>query len=364
MAPTKYRLTVAFIYDGRADYSTHGYSLNECAELDDDPTIHGITAAFEHLRYRVVLVPGVKALVKHLAADEHKNWDVVFNYSHGLHATSRESQVAALLEEYRIPFTFSDAATLALCSDKAKTKMVLDHYRLPTSPYIVVPRFGNSFDYSEVDKQLSYPLIVKPTSSSSCYGITCANKILGPQALQHEVEKLRPQFMDQEILLENFLSGREFTVALAGTGDDARVLGVSETVWNLHMLRGKDMMPVDFATTQFRRSGGGGKGFFHKHVSLSNPLAEKVAMLGLKAYRALGCRDGARVDIRLTSEEQGSVPCVIEVDPIFGLCPNRSRYNSIAKNNGIEYHELIQMFLDAAMQRHGAMDVTRSESKD
>ena len=95
-------------------------------------------------------------------------------------------------------------------------------------------------------------------------------------------------------------------------------------------------------------------------------------MLGLTAYRALGCRDGARVDIGLTSEEQGSVPCVIEVrprrqshfrcyvltliqvDPIFGLCPNRSRYNSIAKNNGVEYHELIQMFLDA-IQRHGAM---------
>ncbi|RSL80312.1 hypothetical protein CEP51_006699, partial [Fusarium floridanum] len=244
--------------------------------------------------------------------------------------------------------------------DKAKTKMVLDYYQIPTSAFIVVPRLGNYFNYCPVSQQLSYPLIVKPTSSSSCHGITCANKILGPEALEHEVEKVRSQFMDQEILLESFLSGREFTVAVAGTGEDARVLGVSESVWGRH-IRGKDKMPIDFASTQFRMVGGAGKGFHFEQVPMSDPLVMRVAMLGLDAYRVLGCRDGARVDIRLTSEEQGSVPCVIEVDPIFGLCPNRSRYNSIAENNGIKYHELIEIFICDAMERHKKMDVARPE---
>lgn len=191
--------------------------------------------------------------------------------------------------------------------------MVLDHYKIPTSPYIVVPKFGDdSLDYSEVNK-LSYPLFVKPTSCSQCNGITCANKILKPKDLQHEVEKLRSQFKDQEILIENFLGGREFTLAIFGTSEDADVLGISELIWDPHTLRTKDRIPVDFSTALSRMERSVSKAFTLKELPLSDPLWEEVAELGLKAYTALGCQDGGRVDIRLTSEEQGSIPCVIEV---------------------------------------------------
>jgi D-alanine-D-alanine ligase-like ATP-grasp enzyme len=191
--------------------------------------------------------------------------------------------------------------------------MVLDHYKIPTSPYIVVPKFGDDpLDYSEVRK-LSYPLFVKPTSCSQCNGITCANKILKPKDLQHEVEKLRSQFKDQEILIENFLGGREFTLAISGTGEDADVLGISELIWDPHTLRAKDMILVDFSTELSRMERSVSKGFTLEDLPLSDPLWEEVAELGLKAYTTLGCRDGGRVDIRLTSEEQGSHSCVIEV---------------------------------------------------
>ncbi|RSL91424.1 hypothetical protein CEP52_014278 [Fusarium oligoseptatum] len=350
-------LTVAFIYDRKVEHIAHGESLHEYADLADDVTIGGITEALERLGHRVVHVPGIKALVKDLAAHKHKHWDVVFNYSKGSHGTARETQVPALLEEYQIPFTFSDAETLTICGDKAKTKMVLDHYQIPTSQYVVVPKYGDdSFDYTEVHKKLSYPLFVKPTSSSQCNGITAANKIVQEQDPQHEVEKLRSQFKDQEILIENFLGGREFTVAISGTGEFADVIGISELVWDTHLLRGRDKIHIDFTTELSRRERCVNKGFTLENVPSSDPLWGEVVELGLKAYTALGCRDGGRVDIRLTSEEQGSAPCVIEVDPIFGMRPDRSRYALIAKSNEVAYHDLIQEFLDSAIQRHESME--------
>ncbi|KAI8712463.1 ATP-grasp domain-containing protein [Fusarium sp. LHS14.1] len=352
MRTREWPLTVAFIYDRKVEHIAHTESPDEYSDLADDVTIGGITEALERLGHRVVHVPGLKALIKDIAANKHKNWDVVFNYSKGSHGTARESQVPAILEEYQIPFTFSDAETLAICSDKGKTKMVLSHYKVRTSPYIVVPKFDhNPLDYSEV-KKLTYPLFVKPTSCSQCHGITCSNKILKPKDLEHEVDKLRSQLKDQEILIENFLGGREFTLAIAGTGESADVVGIAELVWNPHTLRRKDMIPVDFSTELARMARSRTKGFSLEDAPSSDPLWEELADLGLRAYTALGCRDGGRVDIRLTSEEQGSAPCVIEVDPIFGMRPDRSRYAFIAKSNGVEYPEMIQNFLDSAIRTY------------
>ncbi|KAM0425937.1 hypothetical protein ACHAPT_008876 [Fusarium lateritium] len=346
-------LTVAFIYDPKTRYIDLGYAEHECADLADDVTIDGVSAALERLGHRVVHVPGIKALVKHLATEEHKAWDVVFNYSEGMFGTARESQVPALLEAYQIPFTFSDAATLALCIDKGKTKMLLDHYKLPTCPYAVVPRFGDPFDYGQVDKRLSYPLFAKPISASTSNGITSANKILQEQDLKPTVEKLRSQFRDQEILLENFLNGREFTVAILGTGEDAKVLGVSEVTWYNPEGRETDEEVVDFATKFSKVGRGKGKDMGHKHAPLSDPLVKEVAKVGLRAYKALKCRDGGRVDIRLSSEEQGSAPDIIEANPIFGIRPDYSLFTWIARDNGVEYDELIGKILASALQRRG-----------
>jgi hypothetical protein len=118
-------LNVAFIYDPKDYYQSLGFSDSECADLADDVTIRGIASALEDLGHRVVHVPGIDYLVKHLAAEHHKHWDLVFNYSEGVFGSARESQVPALLEAYQIPFTFSDAATLALGIDKGKTKVSL-----------------------------------------------------------------------------------------------------------------------------------------------------------------------------------------------------------------------------------------------
>jgi D-alanine-D-alanine ligase-like ATP-grasp enzyme len=116
-------LTVAFIYDPKALYLERGYSETDCADLADEVTINAVSNALHKLGNNVVHVPGIKPLVGHLAAGEQKNWDLVFNFSEGVRGSARESQVPALLEAYGVLYTFSDAATLSMCIDKAKTKV-------------------------------------------------------------------------------------------------------------------------------------------------------------------------------------------------------------------------------------------------
>jgi D-alanine-D-alanine ligase len=116
-------LNVAFVYDPKAQYLEHGYSESECADLADEVTINSVVNALHKLGHRVVHVPGIKHLTAHLTAGEEKDWDLVFNFSEGIRGSARESQVPALLEAYDVPYTFSDAATLSICTDKAKTKV-------------------------------------------------------------------------------------------------------------------------------------------------------------------------------------------------------------------------------------------------
>jgi len=119
--PTMKHLKIAFTYDSSSDWIARGYSPGQCAEFQDDQTIEDIAASLRKLG-GVEMVGGIKSLAKRLVSSQH-DWDLVFNFCEGYGTLGREAQVPALLEAWDIPFTFSDSATLALCLDKAKTKV-------------------------------------------------------------------------------------------------------------------------------------------------------------------------------------------------------------------------------------------------
>ncbi|KAL2797042.1 hypothetical protein BJX66DRAFT_298647 [Aspergillus keveii] len=360
-------LTVAFIYDPKAPYLERGYSETDCADLADEVTINAVSNALHKLGHNVVHVPGIKPLVGHLAAGEQKNWDLVFNFSEGVRGSARESQVPALLETYGILYTFSDAATLSMCIDKAKTKMLLEHYHIPTSPFALVPRYGLEANYTSLMEGISFPLFAKPVAASTSNGILPSNKITRPEDLEKTVENLRAQFKSQEIMLEEFLDGTEYTVAILGPNDAPRVLGALEVTWynpeggnangDGHGKGGGDKNDsVDFATCFSKVGRGPGQDIGTVHADMSDPLVKKIADVAVSTYRVLGCRDGARVDIRLSSQKNGGVPNVIEVNPLFGLRDDVSLFTVIARNNGMEYHELIAEIIDSARQRRNVED--------
>lgn len=116
-------IRIALVAERRSDYLNNGYSEDECAALPHNGEVEKVLAALQSLNHRVTLLLGIHSLVQQLVTGKHRDWDLVFNMSQGFYGNSREFQVPALLEAYQIPFTFSDASTMALCQNKLHTKV-------------------------------------------------------------------------------------------------------------------------------------------------------------------------------------------------------------------------------------------------
>jgi D-alanine-D-alanine ligase len=116
-------LKIAFTYDCRSDWMARGFAPEQCTEFESQETIDRIAATLA-TKGVVEKIGGLKSLTKRLVSSD-ANWDIVFNMCEGYGMLGREAQVPAILEGWGIPFTFSDSATLALCIDKAKTKVNL-----------------------------------------------------------------------------------------------------------------------------------------------------------------------------------------------------------------------------------------------
>jgi D-alanine-D-alanine ligase len=143
----------------------------------------------------------------------------------------------------------------------------------------------------------------------------------------------------QPALVEQYLPGREFTVGIVGNGDDARVLGVCEILLrekaeaNVYSLHNKELCE-DLVI----------------YAPATDPEALLAGSRALDAYRALECRDTARIDFR--SDANGE-PYFLEANPLAGLNPWHSDLPILAAQNGIEFTALIGMILDAGLARYG-----------
>lgn len=116
-------LAIAFTYDSKADCLSRGWTQEQASAYSSTVLIESISESLTRLGHRVIDVSHVQNLACCLVAGEAKGWDLVFNISEGVFGRAKEIQIPALLEAYRVPYTFSDPACLALAADKAKTKV-------------------------------------------------------------------------------------------------------------------------------------------------------------------------------------------------------------------------------------------------
>jgi len=115
---------IGICYDLKNDYVAQGVPAELVEGFETDTTIQAIAEALDKAGYAVLPIGDIRQLVRMLVENKGNiGVDLVFNIHSGLYGLARESQVPALLEAYRIPFALSDAATLAWCMDKAKTKV-------------------------------------------------------------------------------------------------------------------------------------------------------------------------------------------------------------------------------------------------
>jgi D-alanine-D-alanine ligase len=325
-------MKVGLTYDLRDDYLKEGYSYEETAEFDRADTIDALAEAVSSLGHEVDRIGNVRHLVARLASGH--TWDLVFNIAEGMYGSGREALVPALLDAYRIPYTFSDPLVLALTLDKGMTKTVLRDAGLKTADFALIK------EVSEVEMvNLPYPLFAKPVAEGTGKGITDASKVTSPEGLHAVCERLLEEFR-QPVLVETYLPGREFTAGVVGTGPDARVVGVMEVLFQ-DRHDGETIYSFN------------NKAHYEEMIVYSIPEAgiiEACSELALASWRVLGCRDGGRVDIRM---DGAGIPNFIEVNPLAGLNPVHSDLPILCRLNGITFQELIRDILISALKRIG-----------
>ncbi len=322
-------MRVGFTYDLKDDYLKAGFSEEEAAEFDAVETIEGIEAALTSLGYRVDRIGNVLRLAERLVAGER--WDIVFNIAEGVRGIGREAQVPALLDAYGVPYVFSDPMVLALCLHKGLTKRVVRDAGIPTAPFHLVED-----EHDIGDLRLHYPLFAKPVAEGTGKGIGALSKISDEATLRDRCRDLLARFR-QPVLIEEFLPGRECTVGIVGTGRAARIVGVMEVLFKPNAE--KDAYGLH-NKKHYRE--------IVEYVVPEKGLFDACSVVALAAWRALGCRDGGRVDVRCDAR---GVPNFIEVNPLAGLHPIDSDLPILARLNGTDYRTLIAAIMESALSR-------------
>jgi D-alanine-D-alanine ligase len=320
-------MKVAMTYDLRDDYRAMGLSEEASGEFDEASTIDALAAAIAARGHEVERIGSLPALVGALAAG--RRWDLVFNIAEGVSGISREAQVPALLEAFDIAFTFSTADVLTKAMDKALAKLVVRAAGVPTPDFAVI---SSARDLRGLD--MAFPLFVKPLAEGTSKGVAENSRVSDRQALTLKCLDVLRRY-GQPALVERFLPGREFTVGILGGGVEARTIGVAE----IGFKSGGDPSAYSWRNKM--------DGFDELRL-VEDATAREAGEVALAAWRALGCRDAGRIDIRC---DEAGRPSFIEANPLAGLRPGWSELAILAEQAGMRYEALIGAILDEAAAR-------------
>ena len=322
-------MKIGLTYDLRSEYLKMGYGEEETAEFDKEETVAAIEHALHLHGFGTERIGNVHQLGQALV--QGRRWDLVFNICEGMYGIGREAQVPAMLDAWNIPYVFSGPLVLSLTLHKAMTKRVVRDAGIPTADFRLI---RTPEDLAVLD--LSYPLFAKPLAEGTGKGINGNSFISSPPELLATCMGLLTKFR-QPVLVEEYLSGREFTTGIVGTGPKAKVVGTME----ITLLSDAEKNAYSYSNKE-------------NYIDLVNynrttgTEAEECAKVALEAWRVLECEDGGRVDIRYNRQGEA---CFIEVNPLAGLNPVHSDLPILCGLNGISYTSLIKMIMSSALEK-------------
>ena len=309
------------------------------AEWDEPATIDAVARALSALGEVIRLEADVDFPQKLRSARP----DFVFNIAEGLYGVNREGHVPAICEFYGIPCHASDPLTLAIALHKGRTKEVLAQRGVPTAPFLLVESAAAARGVS-----LPFPLFAKPAFEGSGKGVSVKSLCHHRGELVAQVEHLLETYR-QPVLIETYLPGPEFTVAIIGNGAEARCLPIVGFRFDTLPAGAPPIYGYEakwiWDTVQSPLE------IFQCPADIPDVQADAVRAAALGAYRALECRDWCRVDVRCDAAGQ---PMVVELNPLPGILPDprdNSCFPKAARAAGMDYDALIQAVADIAWRR-------------
>lgn len=325
------QLKIGLVYDLREDYQlAEGQPEDFYAEFDSEKTVSSLQKTLEDLGHQVERIGNFHSLAKKIYTSQ-PNLDLFFNISEGLYGRSREAQVPALLEANQLVYTGSDAFTLALTLNKEATKRVWQSLHLPTASFLTVESVEELNDKRAMLPIM--PVFSKPLYAGSSIGIDESACSYTFSELQERIGKLVLDYR-QPVLIEEFLSGSEYTVCLLGSGTEAQVFGMTQI---------KAFNAGGFSI--FEEKEAWNPSFFAEVEEVT--LYQQLAQLAIKAYRSVECRDIGRVDIRMDS--RGNLN-LIEINPL-PILKDPSTIAWIAQQCGKNIDHVIGKILESSIKR-------------
>lgn len=296
-------------------------------------TINAVKSALE-INHDVIMI---EANADAFEKFRNSGVDIVFNIAENENGISREAQIPAMLDMLKIPYTGSDPLTLATCLDKSRTKEILSYYGIKTPKFLLVQSIEDLENFN-----IEFPVFIKPVAEGSSKGIFNSSYISNFEELRLEAQKYLNEY-NQPCLVEEYLPGREFTVALLGNGNETQVLPIIEI--NFEGLP-DNMHPVySFEAKWILDTRENPMDIYTCPAKIDEELKRKINELALKSYNILRCRDWSRLDVRLDNNGE---PNIIEINPLPGILPDpkdNSCFPKAARTAGIEYDDLINRVL-------------------
>jgi len=326
-------MKVGLTYDLRGDWVWRETDPRDAnAEFDKPETIAELTAALESAGHTVIRIGNVYNLFQQLS---RLDVDIVLNICEGLQGRNRESQVPILLEMNGIPYVGSDALTLGLTLDKSLAKKCFQADGIPT------PRSFVAYHSDDLERQnqIGFPLIVKTCYEGTSKGLTDQSRVNDYVQLKEQVDFITCTYR-QPALVEEFIPGMEFTVAVLGNGP-YEAMPVVQVCIDGKVELGDLFYTFDYVTSASLR--------YICPAEISKRLQKELKDLAVRTYQSVGCRDLGRVDFRVDSRLR---PYVLEINPLPCL-GHEDIFNVFPQVIGSTYDQIINRILSIAAERCG-----------
>lgn len=253
---------------------------------------------------------------------------------------AKELHVPAMLEAAGLPYTGGSPAALAACYDKGLVRAVAMTLDVPVPLETYVRPGDQGATLPSV-----FPALLKPNTGDSSQGITRDAVVSNEKALLDYLDKLRVEFPRRSVLVQEYLTGAEYTVGLIGNPDQGlRALPILEVDYSrldpsLPRILGYESKwePESPYWTQIR---------YHE-AALSEIAQQQLVEHSARLFERLGCRDYARFDFR--ADAKGEIK-LLEVNPNPGWCWD-GKLNIMAGLQGMRYSEFLGQILQAAVER-------------
>jgi D-alanine-D-alanine ligase len=303
-------------------------------EYDSSETVELTAAALEAQGHTVTMLGGGREFLGKIL---HDKVDFVFNIAEGRGTyRSREAQVPSILEMLDIPYSGSDPQCLAICLDKPLTKKLVASEGVSTPKWCVI---NDRQELRQMENcRFPFPAIVKPAYEGSSKGIRLTSLVEDAKQAIEVIASLLDKY-HQPAMVEKVILGAEVTVGITGNSPP-KVLGIMRIVpkqsndYFLYTLEVKRnyLELVDYECP----------------AGLEERVLQRIQTSSLKAFNALGCRDFARLDFRIST---AGVPYFLEINPLPGL-GTHSDLVIMAKKMGWSHRQLISAVVNAALERY------------